>query len=136
MTTPRHTWFNTATIGDVIQHRFGRRDVLKGALAVTTISLLMGSAASPSAAASDNTVPAFDFKELQAGVDTTHHVADGYEADILLRWGDGIFEDSEPFDPHAQTAARQHRQFGYNNDNIGVFKVPGRPDNLLMCRQP
>jgi len=130
--TPTHL-VNTATIGDVIQHRFGRRDVLKGSLAVTTISLLMGSAASPSAAVSSNTIPAFDFKELPAGIDTTHHVADGYEANILLRWGDGIFEDSEPFDPQAQSAVRQHRQFGYNNDYIGVFKVPGSPNNLLMC---
>ena len=102
---------------------------------MTTISLLMGSAASPSAAVSSNTIPAFDFKELQAGIDTTHHVADGYEANILLRWGDGIFEDSEPFDPQAQSAVRQHRQFGYNNDYVGVFKVPGSPNNLVDVRQ-
>ena len=124
---------DTATIGDVIQQRFGRRDVLKGALAVTTVSYLMGGVASPVSAATGGTPSAFDFKELQAGIDTGHHVADGYEADIVLRWGDALFTDSEPFDPHAQTAARQHRQFGYNNDYIGLIKIPERPDNLLMC---
>ncbi len=51
----------------------------------------------------------------------------------MLRWGDGLFADSEPFDPNVQTAARQHRQFGYNNDYIGLFKIPERPGNLLMC---
>ncbi|MEM9473490.1 MAG: hypothetical protein AAGA00_16165, partial [Pseudomonadota bacterium] len=44
--TPTHA-IDTATIGDVIQQRFGRRDVLKGALAATTVSYLMGGAASP-----------------------------------------------------------------------------------------
>ena len=130
--TPTHT-VDTATLGDVIQHRFGRRDVLKSALAVTTVSYLMGNGISGASATSGKPRSAFDFNELQAGVDTNHHIADGYEADILLRWGDGLFEDSEPFDPQAQTAARQHRQFGYNNDYIGVFKIADRPDNLLMC---
>ncbi|MGI9512164.1 MAG: PhoX family protein [Anderseniella sp.] len=130
--TPTHT-VDTATIGDVIQQRFGRRDVLKGALAVTTVAYLMGDVASAVSATKSQASSAFDFGELQAGIDTNHHVADGYEADIVLRWGDGLFADSEPFDPHSQTAASQHRQFGYNNDYIGVFKIPGRPDNLLMC---
>ncbi len=129
---PTHA-IDTATIGDVIQQRFGRRDVLKGALAVTTVSYLMGGAASPVSATTGGTPSAFDFSELQAGIDTNHHIADGYEADIVLRWGDALFADSEPFDPNAQTAARQHRQFGYNNDYVGLFKIPERPDNLLMC---
>lgn len=130
--TPTHP-VDTATIGDVIQQRFGRRDVLKGALAVTTVSYLMGGVAASASATSGTASSAFDFTELQAGIDTNHHVADGYEADIVLRWGDGLFADSEPFDPLAQTAARQHRQFGYNNDYIGVFTIPDRPSNLLMC---
>lgn len=129
---PTHT-VTTKTIGDIIQQRFGRRDVLKGALAVTTVSLLMGRNATQALSTTDKPVSAFDFKELQAGIDTTHHVAEGYETDIVLRWGDGLFNDAEPFDPHSQTAARQHRQFGYNNDYIGVFNIPDRPDNLLMC---
>ena len=130
--TPTHT-VDTATIGDVIQHRFGRRDVLKGALAVTTVSYLMAGTASASSATTGNTTSAFDFNELQAGIDTDHHIADGYDADVLLRWGDGLFGDSEAFDPRSQTATRQHRQFGYNNDYIGVFEIPDRADNLLMC---
>lgn len=60
--TPTHD-VNAPTIGDVIQTRFGRRDVLKGALAVTTVSLLMGpnTLTRPASAASSS---AFDFKEL------------------------------------------------------------------------
>ena len=42
---------------------------------------------------------AFAFKEVEAGVDANHHVAEGYDADVLLRWGDGLFPDSPEFDP-------------------------------------
>ena len=61
---PTHA-IDTATIGDVIQQRFGRRDVLKGALAVTTVSYLLGGAASTASATSGGVSSAFDFKELQ-----------------------------------------------------------------------
>jgi secreted PhoX family phosphatase len=57
------------TIGDIIQTRFGRRGVLKGALAVTTISFLMGPSAVSRSAMAATTSSAFDFNELQAGVD-------------------------------------------------------------------
>jgi len=127
--TPTHH-VDAPTIGDVIQQRFGRRDALKGALAVTTVAFLMGNGASVNAG---NVTSSFDFKELEAGIDGNHHVADGYEVDILLRWGDALFSDSPEFDPLSQTAASQHRQFGYNNDYIGIFNFTDRPDNLLMC---
>ena len=38
----------------------------------------------------------FNFSELAAGVDETHHVAEGYEADILIRWGDPLFPGMAP----------------------------------------
>ncbi len=33
------------------------------------------------------------FAEVEAGIDATHHVAEGYDADVLLRWGDALFAD-------------------------------------------
>ena len=32
----------------------------------------------------------FAFNEIEAGVDEDHHVADGYDADVLIRWGDPV----------------------------------------------
>ncbi|WP_163574705.1 alkaline phosphatase PhoX, partial [Klebsiella pneumoniae] len=66
---------------------------------------------------------AFDFPELRAGVDETLHVAEGYETQVLLRWGDPLFPDAPAFDPAAQSAERQQRQFGYNNDFVGFVPL-------------
>ena len=63
-------------------------------------------------------------------MDANHHVADGYNADILLRWGDAIFPDS--FDPTKQTAAAQERQFGYNNDYVGFILLEGSVTHGLL----
>ena len=125
------------TIGDVIARRFSRRDLIKGALGVaaiaTTVSPLALIAADRARAAGAS---AFGFPELEAGVDEHHHVAEGYDADVLLRWGDPVFADSPAFDPMKQTAEAQTRQFGYNNDYVGYVPYPGAPDPAahgLLC---
>jgi len=74
---------------------------------------------------------AFNFKEISRGIDETHHVAEGHQADILIRWGDPLFDDSPEFDPYAQTAEAQRKQFGYNNDFIGF--VPLSDGRGLLC---
>jgi secreted PhoX family phosphatase len=77
-------------------------------------------------------VSAFSFTEVEAGVDETHHVAEGYDADVLLRWGDKVFADSPEFDPMNQTAESQSKQFGYNNDYVGFIPLDGADDHGLL----
>ncbi len=119
-----------ATIGDVITSRYTRRGVL-GGLAFGALGTVAASALLTGSA--PRRASAFDFAELQAGVDGTHHVADGYRADILIRWGDPIFADAPEFDPHAQTAERQLRQFGYNNDYTGFLPLNRDGTRGLLC---
>lgn len=123
------------TLGDIVARRYGRRDVLKSALAVSAMGALFGPAALTAAPQPAAAAPAtrFDFAELDAGIDETHHVAEGYEAEILLRWGDPVFADAPAFDPHNQTAEAQLRQFGYNNDYIAFFPLDGTGARGLMC---
>ena len=52
---------------------------------------------------------------------------------VLLRWGDRLFADSPEFDPTAQTAEAQRRQFGYNNDFVGFVPLEGATDRGLLC---
>jgi len=114
------------TLGDVIAARFARRDVLKGALGVAAIATAVSPLALLAADdASAQTASRFRFEEIEAGVDDNHHVAPGYDADILIRWGDPILPGGSAFDPKAQTAAAQRLQFGYNNDYLAYFPMPG-----------
>jgi secreted PhoX family phosphatase len=117
------------TIGDVIAARFDRRDVIRGALGVAAIAATVGPLAlAASHAARANSATRFPFKEVEAGVDVNHHVADGYNADVLIRWGDPVLQGAPAFDPAKQSAAAQKRQFGYNNDFLGYFPMPGAAD--------
>lgn len=118
-----------ATLGDIIAARFARRDLLKGALGVaaiaaTTSALALTASMRAHAAANSR----FPFKEIAAGVAETHHVAEGHDADILIRWGDAVLPNAPAFDPMAQSAAAQKLQFGYNNDFIGYLPMPGAAD--------
>jgi secreted PhoX family phosphatase len=123
------------TMGELISARFGRRDLLKGVLAVTAISATVSPlaiAAAGRAEAQAATTPSFSFKEIAAGSDENHHIAEGYEADVLLRWGDPIFADAPEFDPLAQSADKQKRQFGYNNDFVGFIPLDATGDSGLL----
>ena len=123
------------TIGDVIAARFDRRDVLKGALGVTAIAATMGSVALGGAKTAE-AATVRGFKEIEHGVDTTHHVAEGYDAEILIRWGDAVLPNAPAFDPMNQSAAAQEMQFGYNNDYVGYIPLPvgsKNPDHALLC---
>jgi secreted PhoX family phosphatase len=76
-------------IGDVIARRFSRRAMMRGTFGVAAAAALFGPAALAASKASAEDAPdRFDFKEIDAGVDTTHHVAEGYWCKPLLRWGD------------------------------------------------
>ena len=114
------------TMGEIIGARFSRRGFLQGTLAVSAITAMVSPAALLSAdAARAGTASAFQFKEVEAGVDANHHVAEGYDADVLLRWGDPLFPDAPEFDPLMQSAAAQVKQFGYNNDYVGFIALDG-----------
>ena len=123
------------TIGDVINARYGRRGVLRGMLGVTATTALFGTSAlvAPGQARAETSKSRYAFDELTWGNDETHHVADGYDAKILLRWGDPILADAPEFDVMNQTAAEQLGQFGYNNDYVGFVALNDDGSRGLLC---
>ncbi|ANP35449.1 dTDP-glucose 4,6-dehydratase [Phaeobacter gallaeciensis] len=124
------------TIGDVINARYGRRDLLKGMLGVSATTALFGTSAliAPTeAAAGSHGAGRYNFEELTWGNDETHHIAEGYDADILLRWGDPITADAPEFDVMNQTAEAQLKQFGYNNDYVGFTPLNAEGTRGLLC---
>jgi secreted PhoX family phosphatase len=122
------------TMGEIIATRFNRRDLLRGALATAAISATVGSQALSRSATVKGAGQAarFAFTEIEAGVDETHHVAEGYDVQVLLRWGDPLFPDASELDPSAQTADKQRRQFGYNSDFVGFIPLDGASDHGLL----
>ena len=117
------------TLGDLVNRRYRRRDVLRGMLAASAISATFGAQALATAPAAQHSKPRTRFDEIAHGVDTMHHVAPGYRADVLMRWGDAVTGDAPPFDPANQTPEAQERQFGYNNDFIGYVPLPMGSNN-------
>lgn len=130
---PRNPTDNT-TMGEIIAARFSRRGFLRGSLAVSAIAATVSPIALVSAdrAQAATGESAFSFNEVEAGVDADHHVAEGYDADILLRWGDRLFPDAPEFDPLKQSAEAQARQFGYNNDYVGYIPLDGSSTHGIL----
>ncbi|WP_271895414.1 PhoX family protein [Candidatus Phyllobacterium onerii] len=132
-TGPGHNPTDNATMGELIAARFSRRGFLKGSLAVSAIAATVSPMALMMADdARAESKSAFTFEEVEVGIDETHHVAAGYDADVLLRWGDGIFADSPEFDPLNQTPESQAKQFGYNNDYVGYIPIDGSSEHGLL----
>ena len=122
------------TMGEIISARFSRRGFLTGSLAVSAIAATVSpiallTAEKVHAAAGGS---AFSFTEVEAGVDADHHVAAGYDADVLLRWGDAVLPGAPEFDPANQTAEAQAKQFGYNNDYVGFIPIGGSSEHGLL----
>ncbi len=122
------------TIDELIGIRLSRRAFLGGVTA-TTVGLALGGCATDETLQAETLAIDFDFEEIPRGLDQTHHVAKGHTADVLIRWGDAMFNDSPAFDPMRQTETAQLRQFGYNNDYIGFVALDaddaGRARGLL-----
>ncbi|MGV3650103.1 MAG: PhoX family protein [Devosia sp.] len=130
---PTNTTANR-TMGEIIGARFSRRALLKGSLAVSAIAATVGPVAlftADRAQAQENGTR-FLFPEVEAGVDANHHVAEGYDVDVLLRWGDAVEAGAPEFDPTNQTAEAQAKQFGYNNDYVGYIPLDGSDEHGLL----
>lgn len=125
-----------ATLGDVIAERLSRRDLVRGALAVGVtsavipVAVLVPDEAAAAPASEQNT--RFAFPELSVVEDETHHVAQGYDADILMRWGDGVLADAPAFNPAKHSGEAQSKQFGYNNDFIGFVPLDDSGERGLL----
>jgi uncharacterized protein len=112
------------TFQAVLAARLSRRDLLRGAAAGLAV-LAAGSLREPGPAVAQTGGQAGGtFVPVAASTDDKVVVPAGYRYTVLLRWGDPLFPGAPEFDPLAQTAARQTRQFGFDNDFIGFMPLP------------
>jgi uncharacterized protein len=128
---------NIIPLRSMIDTHLSRRQIMYGAGGAAMMTMLTGCGLpvySPKNAVSKNS--AFDFTPVKRGVDGNTHIPDGYDLDILIRWGDAVVKNAPDFDPLSQTPDKQEMQFGYNNDYIGILPLPmGASDynHALLC---
>ncbi len=126
-------------IEEILEARFGRRQLLRSAAAGTAVGLFGPALPGTRLAMAEEKpkiVSTLTFEELEHGIDPTHHVAKGYSANALVRWGDQIGKDSPAFDLKNQNATAQEKQFGYNCDFIAYMPLPegsGSSESGLLC---
>ena len=58
-------------------------------------------------------------------------VPPGYAQAVVMAWGDPLFTGAPAFDVDRQSAAAQRRQFGFNNDFLGLLPL-GRGQHLMV----
>ncbi len=108
----------------VLEHYLSRRKFLRNS---SLLAGAIGSASMLSACgrkATELVNPGLSFVELPHLLNDQLSVAQGYSAQVLVRWGDPIFDNAPEFNPLQQTAASQLMQFGFNNDFIGFVPLP------------
>ena len=111
---------SSKSYSELVQLRMSRRAALLGLASAATLAATAGLPRVGQAAPATS----LKFEELKKIYDQTHHVAPGYEAKVLVRWGDPLVAGAD-FDPAAITADRQSKQFGYNCDFVGYMRNLG-----------
>ncbi|MFM7609532.1 MAG: PhoX family protein, partial [Alphaproteobacteria bacterium] len=112
-----------APISDIIAARFGRRAMLGASAALAAL------AATPEAEA-QGLIPrqggpsSLSFPELRHQLAQSDAVAEGYEIQNVIRWGDPVLAGAPAFDATRVTPEAQALQFGYNNDFLDFFPLP------------
>ncbi|MFV0534367.1 MAG: alkaline phosphatase PhoX [Cumulibacter sp.] len=120
--------------GDVLKAALSRRRMLQatavvgaaGAAAVT-----LGS--TPASAAPPVEAPGLRFPPIEPSVEDAVVFPEGYQQQVVIRWGDPILTGAPAFDPNNQTVEAQLGQFGYNCDFLGFFDL-AKGKQLVMTK--
>jgi secreted PhoX family phosphatase len=107
---------NNDTFSAILQRYISRRALLQGSVA--------GMVLTSTQALLPRRVDASGFAPLAHSKEDRLLLPEGYGHSIVVRWGDPVVAEAPAFDPKAQTASKQARQFGYNCDFVGFLPLP------------
>lgn len=132
-TTDRDAPFDDSpTLGELT-----RRDALKGLAALSAALYGARHASALRYAGQETPAPStLTFAELAHKSAPDHEVAAGYDARVLVRWGDPIVAGGSEFEPGKAGREAQEKQFGFNNDFIAFLPLPrgsSSSDHGLLC---
>ena len=117
--------------GDIVTQAMSRRSLLR---AVAVLGLV-GAAGTTAAACTVATPPpgeatGLEFSPVAPNTADAVTVAEGYQQQVVVRWGEPIVNGAPPFAPTGQSAAAQAGQFGYNCDYLAI--LPGGNGQQVM----
>lgn len=114
--------------GDLFTKVLSRRSALRaGAVGAGAsafgLSALGTAFADPRGSDRPHPSPRPTFTSVQPNTDDKVTIPQGYEQDVVIRWGDPVLPGAPEFDVHDQTAQAQAQQFGYNCDYVGFHQL-------------
>jgi secreted PhoX family phosphatase len=130
---------DTPHVRDVVENGLARRSLLKAGGVGAGALVLGGLLESPAAAATGTTsrtavaskdLGTVSFEPVAPNVRDNVTVPTGFGQDVVIRWGDPVVKGAPAFDVQNQTPESASRQFGYNNDYVGV--LPLDADRALL----
>ncbi|MEV6240314.1 PhoX family phosphatase [Lentzea sp. NPDC051838] len=133
-----------AYFGDVVKDVVSRRGMLKAGAVFAVAGA--GAAAMAGSAAADpvhvdvdvdvningRNPNGLNWKSVAPNTLDQITVPEGFQQDVVIRWGDAVLDGAPKFDFDNQTPEAQAQQFGFNNDFCGLVPVPGDPNSWLM----
>ncbi|MBD3764706.1 MAG: PhoX family phosphatase [Rhodobacterales bacterium] len=116
----------TTDFDRVVEVAVTRRGSLAGLIAFGSGAAAMGTLMSTTSAQAQGAASRFAFRPIPIATDFTVHAPEGYEWQILARWGDALFSDAPAFDPATGIPAQgSDRVFGENTDGMEPFNIRG-----------
>ncbi|MFC4560680.1 PhoX family protein [Nocardiopsis mangrovi] len=114
-----------AYFGDIFATALSRRNVLRAGAIGAGVSAVGLSGMAPAAAEpqAGRGNPRLGFTSVAPNNNDAVTVPDGYDHNVIIRWGDPVLPDAPEFDFENQTAEAQERQFGYNCDYVAVLPI-------------
>lgn len=111
----------------VVERAISRRGFLGGALAFGSAATVFGSAMT-SATSARAQAAGFNFKPIDIATDHAIHVPEGYQHQVLVRWGDALWSEAEgAFDAEKGVSVEMSdKVFGENTDGMELFVIDGK----------
>jgi secreted PhoX family phosphatase len=121
-------------LGDLIAQAVSRRSLFKAGAVVSVGAGAAGALGAPATASEDDaaasalwgsTPRGLRFTAVEPNKEDAVTIPDGYEQQIVIRWGDPILDGAAEFDPEGLTPEDAAGQFGYNCDFLALLELPG-----------
>ncbi|OBQ48976.1 phosphatase [Streptomyces sp. H-KF8] len=142
---------SNAYVGDVVSDALSRRSMMRAAAAVTVVAAgagTVGLAGAPEAQAAPvagkggqghghgtrkpKGARGLRFTPVAPNTADAVTVPEGYDQNVVIRWGEPILRGAPAFDPENQTAEAQAGQFGYNVDFLALLPLEGERGRQLL----